>query len=460
MPTTERAGATQPHLRRYLLRWTLGPLVVVWLLLIAVAFSTGIREARKFADAQLVSVGQLWLQSTPVLTQHKPLPFQPGVEREYLQDMAVLAWTNGRLITDTHQMVRGLSSDQLPRHGLATVSYQSPDGVGEWRAFGADVVDGGTRRHVVVLIDMKKRYELGADLAEHVSTPAVLVLPLVACVLWWAIRRGLRPLDRLSNEVASLDTLANQRLNTQHRFQEFTSTVRAINGLVDSLESQAQRERQFASDVAHELRTPLAAIALQAQAAQHDANAERLRGLERDALRAGRILSQLLDLARVQRGGHATATAPPTAVPLNERLAQWVSDHAQAAHELGQDLSLVQPEAPVALAVEPLLLELALRNLVDNALRHTPAGTQVCVALEPTPAGVCLSVCDDGQRTPASHPPAAQPMPSDGLGLGLRLVERLAQQMGAELEQGGAQAPMTTRFGLRWHAPQPLSPAA
>lgn len=460
MSKAERAGATHPYLRRYLLRWTLGPLAVVWVLLIAVAFFTGLHEARQFADAQLAVVGQLWLASSPAVAPRKPLPFQPSVEREYAQDMALLAWTNGRLITDTHQMAPGLSLDQLPRQGLATVTYQSPDGVGEWRAFGIDVMDGATQRHVVVLVDMKKRYELGVDLAKHLAKPAKLIFPLVALILWWAIRRGLRPLDRLSNEVASLDTSANQRLNTPHRFQEFASTVRAINSLVDSLESQAQRERQFASDVAHELRTPLAAIALQAQAAQYDASTERLRSLERDALRAGRILSQLLDLARVQRGGHATATAPSTAVPVNERLAQWVSDHAQAAHELGQDLSLVQPETPVALAVEPLLLELALRNLVDNALRHTPTGTQVCVALEPTPAGVCLSVSDDGQRIPASQPPAAQPTPSDGLGLGLRLVERLAQQMGAELEQGGAQAPMTTRFGLRWHAPQPLSPAA
>ena len=115
--------------------------------------------------------------------------------------------------------------------------------------------------------------------------------------------RGLRPLDRLSSDVAALDGLAGQRLDTAHRFREFSSTVSAINSLVDSLQARARRERGFASDVAHELRTPLAALTLQAGAARHDPSPERLAQLEATALRAGHILAQLLDLARAQRGG-------------------------------------------------------------------------------------------------------------------------------------------------------------
>ena len=110
---------------------------------------------------------------------------------------------------------------------------------------------------------MRQRYELGADIATHVAEPALLVLPLMLLLLWWTVRRGLRPLDRLSQEVETLDGFAGQRLDTRHRFREFGSTVSAINGLVDTLQERAQRERAFASDVAHELRTPLAALALQ-----------------------------------------------------------------------------------------------------------------------------------------------------------------------------------------------------
>src|SRR5690606_16542063 len=99
------------------------------------------------------------------------------------------------------------------------------------------------------------------------------------------------------------------RLDVPDGYAEFASTVAAINGLVGRLQFQAEAERAFASDVAHELRTPLAAIALQADvAAQHpdaDSRAGALARLQHESLRAGQILAQLLDLARAQRPDNA-----------------------------------------------------------------------------------------------------------------------------------------------------------
>jgi two-component system sensor histidine kinase QseC len=310
---------------------------------------------------------------------------------------------------------------------------------------GERVVDGQVRR-VAVLMDMAQRYDLGKDVAEHVARPALLLLPLIALVLWWTIRRGLRPLERLSREVAALDGFAGQRLDDRQRFREFSSTVTAINTLVDTLQARAQRERAFASDVAHELRTPLAAMALQARAAQTEPTPEHLQRLEQASLRAGRILAQLLDLARAQRSGEPQA---PTAVALGEVAAGLIAGHAPLAYETGHELSLVQPDTPVTVQVAPMLLELALRNLIENALRHTPPETQVQVEVWQDPGGCGVSVCDDGQRAGADTttvPVAA----GDGLGLGLRLVQRIAEQMGATLERGAAPPPMTTRFALRW----------
>ena len=101
----------------------------------------------------------------------------------------------------------------------------------------------------------------------------------------------------------------------------------------------------------------------------------------------------------------------------------------------------------------PVLLALALRNLIDNAVRHTPAGSQVVVQVWRDAQGTALAVSDDGLRDGA----APVPVPAaDSLGLGLRLVQRMAEQMGATLERDAGEPPMTTRFLLRW----PLAPSA
>lgn len=439
----------QPMLRRYLLSWTLGALLVVWLMLIALAWYTGLREARKFSDGQLVAVAKLWLEASPTGARQFRVPASAGIDHEYLQEVAVLAWEDGRLVADTHRVAPGLDLASLPQRGFRTLSVQTEHGLGEWRSFGVALDMDGRQRRVLALMDMKKRFELGKDIAEHMAQPAILILPLVTLLLWWTIRRGLRPLDQLSSEVAALDGFAGQRLDTRHRFREFSSTVSAINTLVDTLQKQAQREREFASDVAHELRTPLAVIALQARAAQADASPERLARLERESLRAGRILSQLLDLARAQRTGAGGPSNLLEAgdVELGELAARLISTHAQLAYETGHELSLQQPEQPVHVAAQPLLLELALRNLIENALRHTPPGTQVAVEVWQSPDDLGVSVSDDGQRPGSgAAPAAAQP----GLGLGLRLVGRIAEQVGATLQRDGGEPPMSTRFSLRW----------
>lgn len=434
-------------LRRYLLSWALGVLVLVWLALIAFTWLTSFREARQFSDGQMTAVAKLWLTATPYRLEQHIAAEAPDLQHEYLQDVALVAWDDGRLVADTHGMVGGLDLTAMPLQGFATVNVKTAGLMPQWRAYSAQVTLDGRVRRVIVLMDLKQRYDLGKDIAKHVALPALLVLPLVSLLLWWAIRRGLRPLDQLSSEVAMLDGFAGQRLDTQHRHREFASTVAAINALVDTLQTRAQREREFASDVAHELRTPLASLALQAKAAQHDPSPERLAQLEQESLRAGRILSQLLELARAQR--NTIAGVPPMAsghAVLGELAALLIAAHAPAAYESGHELSLLQPDAPVVVQGQPMLLELALRNLIENALRHTSSGTQVEVAVWQTDEGQGVSVSDDGQRQHAGSKAAEH----GGLGLGLRLVERIADQLGAQLQRDQGEVPMTTRFTLRW----------
>lgn len=452
---------TRRTLRRYLLLWILGAQLVAWGVLVAVGWSTSQRETRKFTDGHLVAVAQLWLGTAPWgrgVAPAEVLPVPHEDVHEYAQDVAILVWENGRLVTDSDGLAPGLDLAKIPDKGLVSLVYRDNQGaMHDWRAYVETYRGGGRERRVAALLDLKKRYVLAQDIAEHLAEPSLVLLPLLALVMWWTLRRGLRPLDELSDEVAELDAFAGQRLGTHHRFREFASTVRAINTLVDTLQNQAQRERQFASDVAHELRTPLAVITLQARAAQTDASPERLARLEQEALRAGRILTQLLDLARAQRAadsrGAELSTAEAVATnTLGEVAARLLAAHAQLAHESGHEMSLVDADEPVRVTGQPMLLELALRNLIENALRHTPRGTQVEVGVWRDADGYGISVSDDGQRDGADK---SAVQASTGLGLGLRLVTRIAEQLGAKLERDNGVVPMTTRFSLRWPNPGP-----
>ena len=458
-------GQTPPRsLWRYLWAWALGAVLSLWLLLAGLAYSTGYREAEEIGDGLLVSAAQLLLRH-PVGSEPLSLPAKQGSDaakqpepegltatlndhplNAYTPDFHVVVWQDGRLVWDSHGMQPRLPTHLEPGHQTLHMAVQGQ--AQDWRLYVADSTHGGSVRRVAVMLDLAGREALAADIAEHILLPALLFLPLVALVLASAIRRGLLPLKRLSGKISALNVDAGQMLVPHQPYQELGVTVQAINQLVQRLQLQIERERRFAADVAHELRTPLTSLVLQARRARHGAaneQAQALQSVEQGALQAGRILSQLLDLARAQSLG----AQQPESVDLSALARRVVVDHAALAHELGQDIALEAPPQPFGVPGQFTLLELALRNLVDNALRHNPAGTYVEVRVARDAKGqVTLSVSDDGgdfstQRTP---------VPDTGLGIGLTLVERIAQSQGAQLVRDAGAAPFGKRFALVWPA--------
>lgn len=434
------------QLRHYLLRWVLVTLVVVWCTLVGVAYYTGWHEAEEITEGQLVMAAELLLRQPRVETMPPGERAARSVKpSSYTPELFLVVWENDQLVWDSHGMAVVLP--QNPRPGHQAFETREGEKVRHWHLYveqRGPWAQGG--RRVAVFTDVKRRKALERDIAEHITRPALVLFPLVAVLLYLALDRGMLPLRRLSGQIAGLDVDAGQPLPSGQRFRELRAIADAINTLLARLQAQVRRERRFASDVAHELRTPLTSIVLQARAARdsasEDARRDALQCVERDALHAGRVLSQLLELARTQSLNHAAQ------VPVDIRLLaqQVLANHAQLAHESRHDLALEAPEHAVWVDGHSTMLELALRNLVDNALNHTPAGTQVEVSIRLEADGaVVLSVCDDGARSENPEHPLRS-----GMGIGLTLVQRIADWHQIRFERQVAPPPFTTCFALIW----------
>lgn len=413
-------------LLRDLLAWTLGALVLVWASFIVVGLRTGVHEADELTDGHLASVAALLLSERNGRFDEKhDVGAKVGTElknHDYQQSMSVVIWDrDGRVITRTGEApVPPFTTDE----GFVDLSMGNPPS--PWRAFsqwsGPD-----RQRKVTVLLSVRERDELAWDIAEQITEPGLWLLPVIALALGLAIRRGLTPLYELSHDVNELDVTRGEPLKTRRPHAEFETVVRSINTLVERQHAVLARERQLASELAHELRTPLAALALHARTLRGDVSAaEREKSLERiehDALRAGNVLSQLLQLARASRAEMAEAAQ---AFDLSELASRVVADYAQPALDSGHELAL-EGSRPFPLTGHPVLVEVALRNLLDNALGHTGPGTLVELQLDPDARWV--QVCDNGGAATAAGQPPAPGTRSGltlGLGLGHRVVEKIA----------------------------------
>ena len=199
-------------------------------------------------------------------------------------------------------------------------------------------------------------------------------------------------------------------------------------------------ERRFTADAAHELRTPLAAITAQAQVAARARDAaERdhaLAQLTTSARRASHLVEQLLTLARLD----PAAELPMSELRLDTLAAEVCADHGAAALEKNVALELAAP-TPVTVSGNAAMLRVLLRNLVDNAVRYTPAGGKVGVGVTALHGEVLLTVSDSGPGIPAAqranalrrlHRLAGQDI--EGSGLGLSIVARIAELHRARLE--------------------------
>jgi two-component system sensor histidine kinase QseC len=424
----------RPSLQRQLLAWMLGALLVVWSVFMWVGYRTGVEEADELTDGHLASVAALLLAQPSTAFTQRPDASRLGIAPElkahdYQQSMSVAVWDrDGALLARTGPAP--LPAFDGPE-GFSTLTLGRP--ARSWRVF-ARWDGGGHARRIAVLLSMQERDDLAEDIAGQVARPGLWLLPIVALVLVLAVRRGLRPLMELSARVHGLDIHHADRLQAPPH-AEFQAMIGAIKTLAARYQTALGHERELASAFAHELRTPLASLSLHASSLHgpltDDQRRTALEQVASDAARTAAIMDDLLALARASRTQLAEAAEPLDLAALARRIA---AEHAQAAFASAHDLSVDAPsDCPVR--GHRVLLEIALRNLVGNALGHTPAGTAVEIRVRADPPSLQVwdnarSIVREGRR------PAGPATANVGLGLGLghQVVRRIADVHGGRFE--------------------------
>ncbi|HSD60770.1 MAG TPA: ATP-binding protein [Burkholderiales bacterium] len=405
------------------------------------SYRSALHEADELFDAQLAELGGTLLAIVAHGDDDVAEDIRLG-KYKYQQKLLFQVWhqehEEWRLI---------LRSANAPATALGDApGFSRRDWQGKhWRLFVA--ADPRHDNRVLVGEDLAVRQELAGKVAWQALLPFLIAVPTLALLLLIAVRQGLGPLRRLAQD---LERRSPERLDPvvlPEPPAELKPVLAELNGLLERVGAALENERRFTSDAAHELRTPLAALQAQIQAAQLTPDAgERRRALDNclaGARRMAHLVDQLLTLARLEA---LPASAGVRVVDLAEVARSVCADLAPAAVENGVTLELDADDA-APLAGQEELLRVLVRNLVDNGIRYTPGGGRVRVRVAPAGEGVALSVEDTGPGVPAGDLRTLGERfhrlgnpETEGVGLGLSIVKRVAALHAAPVRFGPAPA--------------------
>lgn len=360
------------------------------------------------------------------------------------QDFVIQAWDlRGQRVYLSHRGV------ELPRSEEAGYSVVGGPG-GDWRVFAM-----GLGQHVIQIAQpMQLRRALATDAALKILYPLLAGLPVLALLVWWSTGRVLAPLGRLARQIAARDAGSLTPLSAQGLPEEPRLMVEALNDLIERLEAVLGRERAFMADAAHELRTPLTALRLQAQllerAADPAARAEALEALKGGVQRTAHLIDRLLAYARTD-----LAIDAAQALDLSGIAEACLAELRPQAEAKGLFL-----HAAIAPGQRVEGLETDARslftNLLDNALRHTPAPGRVAIDVHADGHHVLVQITDTGPGIPAEERERifdrfyrVPGTPGQGSGLGLAIVRRAVTRLGGTVEAGAGPGGQGACFRVR-----------
>ena len=462
-----------------ILDWMLTPLLLLWPISLALTWLVAQGLANKPFDRALV-------YNVQALAQQVKLGADKRVEFSLPQPASELLRADE---TDlVYYQVRGAQNEHLSgERDLPLPKPNEPKGSSyevhirddEMRGLEVRVaytwirLDAQGMRPALVQVaeTREKRSVLAAEIIKGVMLPQFALLPLAVLLVWLALVRGIKPLSQLEERIRERKPDDLSPLDDKAVPMEVAPLVVSVNDLLERLKDSIVTQKRFLADAAHQLKTPLAGLRMQADLAQRSDSSEddlkkSLQQIGRASVQATHTVNQLLSLARAEGGG---TNLPLQSCDMMTLTSEVLQDSLPSAMDKGLDLGYEGVEAgtPGALVQgNPTLLKEMVRNLVENAMHYTPSTPErqgvitVRVLVDPYSKALVMQVEDNGPGIPlAERELVFQPFYRalgtnvDGSGLGLPIVKEIAQQHGATVSVDVAhpgQTPPGACFTLRF----------
>ncbi|WP_305908892.1 sensor histidine kinase N-terminal domain-containing protein [Methylomarinum sp. Ch1-1] len=312
------------------------------------------------------------------------------------------------------------------------------------------------RVYIHVAETLNKRQEMMTDILLADLAPQLLLTLIISIYLFIAVNRGLAPLHKLANEISQRSPRDLSPIPETHVFAEVRSLTDTINHLLGRLSAAIAAQQRFIANAAHQLRTPLAGLKLQAERAQRENDIQAMQPallqIQNSADRVSHMIAQLLALAR---SGPIEGDHRFKAIDLRRLARDTCIEWVPKALQKQIDLSFDEPKQPLYVKGDKFLLGELLSNLLDNAIAYGKQHGHIAVKLthHPNPS---LSVIDDGPGIPAAEVDKIferfyriPGSPGNGCGLGLAIVREIADLHQAQLSVDASDAG-GTRIELRF----------
>ena len=473
---------TQHSLFGEILDWMLTPLLLLWPISLALTWLVAQNLANKPFDRALVYNVQAlaqFIQVGPRQRARFSLP-QPASELLRADDSDNVYYqvlgAKGEYLSGERELPAPPRAGHEPSTGELAEEPQLRDA--EFRGLPVRVAylwvpigDSGAHALVQVAETREKRSVLAAEIIKGVMLPQFAILPLAVLLVWLALVRGIKPLSELEKRIRARRPDDLSPLDEHSVPQEVGPLVASVNDLLTRLKDSIAMQKRFLADAAHQLKTPLAGLRMQADLAQRQGSStedlkQSLQQIGNASVRATHTVNQLLALARAEGGGTALTRQPCDIAQLTIEV---VHEAVPLALDRRIDLGYEGPEpgaAELTLLGNPTLLKEMIRNLVENAMYYAPTTPDrpgvVTVRVSGTAAQhtLMVQVEDNGPGVPlADRTRIFEPFYRalgtnvDGSGLGLPIVREIAQQHGADVDVSDAhpgQPSPGARFTVRF----------